>query len=127
LLDQWPKTKEMSPEQRQKLKERVLKARDEVERQALAMAKRNGVNVPTERKDDFLASYAKERREMEETLRKEFEPRRKQLETEMSTRLREKFGTAPIPENANELDDEQFPPHPPPRPPKHKPQAPAPL
>jgi hypothetical protein len=90
-LDKLPKFKERPAEEKQRLVQRIQRMFEERKQEALARAKAAGIMVPPGREDDFTRAYFKSRREVEETLRKEMEPRRQQLEKEAIDTLRRTF------------------------------------
>lgn len=93
-LDKLPKFKERPPEEKQRLIQRIQRMYEERKQEALRRAREAGITVPAGREDEFTRAYFKGRREVEETLRREMEPRRQVLEKEAIEALRKAFGGA---------------------------------
>jgi len=90
-MQKWPRFQQMSPEEQRRMKERFTKFRGEMEERAEAHAKERGLTIAPERRQDYFLDYIGARQRIEDTLRKEFEPRRKELEDMEFQKLSEKY------------------------------------
>ncbi len=91
-LSQWPRFREMSEEDRKEFVNRLHRFRDDQQREALDQARQLGIQVGAGETQAFVREYWRSRRKIEETLRAEMEPRRRQLEKESLEALKAQFG-----------------------------------
>ncbi len=87
-LQEWPRFQSMPPERKEEFKKRLAQAREKFRNQATAAAKEKGLSIPPDKQEEFIKDYWRERRQIEQQLRQEFEPRRKALEEAALERLR---------------------------------------
>jgi hypothetical protein len=92
-LGKLPKFRDRPPEERRHLLERMRRFYEERRQDALGRAREAGIVIPPGREREWVQAFLKSQREVEVTLRKEFEPRRRQLESEAIEKLRQQFGT----------------------------------
>lgn len=93
-LAEWPHYQELSPEQRQRLMERIDEVRETARKQALEVARDFNLQVGPGREDEFVRMYWSERVQMDQTLRTELQEKRKKLERESENQIFKKFPQA---------------------------------
>lgn len=90
-LSEWPNYQELSPEQRERLVERIDQVREAARKQALEVAREFDLQVSPDQEDQFVQTYWKERVEIDQALQQEMLTKRKKLEEESETRILKKF------------------------------------
>lgn len=90
-LAEWPNYQELSVEQRQRLVERIDEVRATARKQALDVARDFQLQVGPGQEEEFVRMYWKERVQMDQSLHREFQEKRKQLEKESEDRILRKF------------------------------------
>ena len=93
-LAEWPHYQELNAEQRQRLVERIDEVRQTARKQALDVAKDFDLRVGPGQEEEFVRMYWKERVRIDQSLRQEFQEKRKQLEQESEDRILSKFPKA---------------------------------
>lgn len=96
-LAEWPNYQELSPEQRERLLERIDQVRETARRQALDVAREFALQVGPGQEDEFVRLYWSERVEIDRVLKQELLTKRKKLETESENRILQKFPKATKP------------------------------
>lgn len=90
-LAEWPNFQELSPEQRERLLERIDQVRETAQRQALEVAKEFNLQIASGQEEEFVRMYWSERVAMDQALKKEFQEKRKRLEEDSENRILRKF------------------------------------
>lgn len=90
-LAEWPNYQELNDAQRARLVERIDEVRETARKQALEVAKDFNLQVEQGQEDEFVRLYWRERVQMDQVLRKEFQEKRKKLEQESEDRIFRKF------------------------------------
>lgn len=93
-LAEWPHYQELNAEQRQRLVERIDEVRQTARKQALDVAKDFNLRVGPGQEEEFVRMYWRERVQIDQSLRQEFQEKRKQLEQESEDRILRKFPKA---------------------------------
>lgn len=93
-LTKWPRYQHMSLGEQSKFLAKLQEIRDRQKAMAAAKARELGLNLSPEQKTAFESSYLQKRMAMERQLWKEMEPRRRQLESQISQDLMKEFGTS---------------------------------
>ena len=90
-LAEWPNYQELSPQQKERLAERIEQVRETARRQALEVAKEFNLQVSAGREDEFVRMYWTERVRMDQILQQDLLTKRKRLEQESEERILRKF------------------------------------
>lgn len=93
-LAEWPHYQELNAEQRQRLVERIDEVRQTARKQALDVAKDFNLRVGPGQEEEFVRMYWRERVQIDQSLRQEFQEKRKQLEQDSEDRILRKFPKA---------------------------------
>lgn len=93
-LAEWPHYQELNAEQRQRLVERIDEVRQTARKQALDVAKDFNLRVGPGQEEEFVRMYWRERVQIDQSLRQEFQEKRKQLEQVSEDRILRKFPKA---------------------------------
>ncbi|GEM_PF-5788095 len=94
LEDNLHRWQALSPEEREVIRQRAQATRERMQQAAEAAMTQSGLTLPPDRKEAYVRQYLKERREIEEPLRKEMQQRRKPLVEEMTKNLDAEFAAA---------------------------------
>jgi len=89
----------LSPEEKKALRDKEDLRRTLVAQEVDAALKDSGLELDSERREQFAKRYSEERRKIEEQLRKEAAEKRRPLVREMLTRLKQEFAApaSPVP------------------------------
>ncbi len=87
-LERWEK---LSPEQRDRLRERNERRMREMQKEAESALTETGLKLDDEQRTQFIRRYMRERRGIEETVRRESDARREALLAALLERLKSKF------------------------------------
>ena len=90
-LAEWPNYQELSPEQKERLAQRIEQVRELARKQALDVAKEFDLQVAPGQEDEFVRTYWSERLRMDQALQEELLTKRKKLEKESEERIFKKF------------------------------------
>lgn len=92
-LENWPRIKEKGPEAQERFLKQIENFRRFLKNQAMREAEEMGLKIKPGQEDDFVRGYWKKKLEVDQTLRKETEPRRRELTDKMNEELRKQFGS----------------------------------
>lgn len=90
-LARWPRTKNASPEQKERIEKRALQFREKLRSEALTAAKEMKLSFSGEKESAFIRDYWQKRVEIEKTLCAEVEPKRQYCIEELHQELKQKF------------------------------------
>lgn len=99
-LAKWPRFQQMSETEQRHFRIRLDQFRKGRTQTALTAARQLKLAIPPEREEDFTREFWRGRRKIEETLWREMEPRRHQLESLLRADLSAKYPPAPAPSAA---------------------------
>lgn len=94
-LAQWPRFQQMSEPERANFRKRLEGFRKGRRQAAMHAAKQMGIEIRPDREEEFLRDYWKGRRKIEETLFREMEPRRRELEGKFREEITGRYAPAP--------------------------------
>lgn len=90
-LAEWPNFGELSPEQRERLLERIDQVRETARKQALEVAQEFDLQLGPGQEEEFVRLYWSERVKIDRVLREELSTKRKKLEKESEDRILKKY------------------------------------
>ena len=93
-LVKWPAFQQMSLQEQAAFLQRLAEMHQRLRTQALKKAADMGLKLSPEEEDAFVASYLKERLEVERQMWQETQPKRRKLEEQLTTDLRQQYGDA---------------------------------
>lgn len=92
-LENWPRIKEKGPEAQERFLKQIENFRRFLRGQAMREAEQMGLKIKPGQEDAFVRDYWKKKVEVDQTLRKEAEPRRRELTDKMNEELKRQFGS----------------------------------
>ena len=90
-LGEWPNYREFSPEQKERLAERIDQVRETARKQALEVAKEFQLRIEPGQEEEFVRMHWRERIQIDQALRQELFTKRKKLEKGAEERIFKKF------------------------------------
>ena len=87
----------LSPEEKKALRDREEMRKQVIEQETTAAIQESGLQLDSERREQFVKRYAEGRRQIEEQLRKEMNEKRKPLVRDLVNRLKSEFATEGTP------------------------------
>lgn len=91
MMENFERWKNMSEEERQKARERFHNQEKFLHQGVKNALEKSGLQLDDEQREAFTLRYIQERQRVEETLRKEFSEKRRQMMDEVVDKLREEF------------------------------------
>lgn len=94
-LARWPRFKQMSDAEKMNFRKRLEGFRKVRRQAALHAAKQMGLQIRPDQEEAFLGDFWKGRRKIEETLFREMEPRRRDLESQFREEISSRYAPGP--------------------------------
>jgi hypothetical protein len=91
----WPKFQAMSDVEKEHFRNRLEGYRKNRRQVAMHAAMQMGIQVRPEQEELFIRDFWRSRRKIEETLFREMEPRRRELESKFHDEMTSKYGAPP--------------------------------
>jgi hypothetical protein len=94
-VSKWPKWQEMPEDRKKAFLAQIDEFRQNLRKFAMSEAARMKLVIAPEREEEYVRAFWTKRMEVERTLRKEIEPRRKELLETAEASLQKQFGPKP--------------------------------
>lgn len=101
-LVKWPSFQQMTLQEQASFLQKLAEMRQRLRVQALRKAADMGLKLAPEQEDAFIASYLRDRMEVERQMWQDAQPKRRKLEEQLTTELRQEYGEGKIPATAPE-------------------------
>ncbi len=91
----WPRFRDMSDAEKAQFRKRLEGYRNSRRQMAIHAAKQMGIEVPPDQEEAFIRDFWRGRRKIEETLFREMEPRRRELEGKFREEMAGRYAARP--------------------------------